>query len=173
LATHDLTALVREAVLLQQEAHGRIEYALSLPGRAVEADIDRGLLGQVLTNLLQNAADSLETRAERDGDAAPSGRIAVTLEEGARSIRLTVEDNGIGLPREGRERLTDPYVTMRARGTGLGLAIVKKIVEQHGGKLLLGDAGGADGLDGARISVRLPRQSGRNRAAEGRAGEAA
>src|SRR5690606_24646253 len=125
LAAHDLTALVREAVLLQQEAHGQIDYMLSLPGRVVEASIDRGLLGQVLTNLLQDAADSLETRTERDGGRAPPGRIAVTLEEGARSIRLTVEDNGIGLPREGRERLTDPYVTNRAKGTGLGLAIVK------------------------------------------------
>jgi two-component system nitrogen regulation sensor histidine kinase NtrY len=170
---HDLAALVREAVLLQKEANSQIEYALSLPERAVEASFDRGLMGQVLTNLLQNAADSLDARADRDGDRAPPGRIVVTLEEGARSLRLTIEDNGVGLPREGRERLTDPYVTTRAKGTGLGLAIVKKIVEQHGGKLLLGDAGGADGLDGARISVRLPRQAGRAQVPEGRAGEAA
>ena len=170
---HDLAALVREAVLLQKEANSQIEYALSLPDRAVEASFDRGLVGQVLTNLLQNAADSLDARADRDGDRAPPGRIVVTLEEGARSLRLTIEDNGVGLPREGRERLTDPYVTTRAKGTGLGLAIVKKIVEQHGGKLQLGDAGGADGLDGARISVRLPRQAGRAQVPEGRAGEAA
>lgn len=173
LDRHDLAALVHETALLQMQAHGQIEYALSLPGRPVEAAIDRGLMGQVLTNLLQNAAESLDARAERDGDAAPPGRIAVTLEEGARSLRLTIEDNGIGLPREGRERLTDPYVTTRAKGTGLGLAIVKKIVEQHGGKLVLGDAGGADGLDGARVSVRLPRQAGRAQASGDRAGEAA
>ena len=165
LDRHDLGKLVREAVLLQQEAHGQIDYALSLPDRPVEASIDRGLIGQVLTNLLQNAADSLDARAERDSESAPAGRIAVVLEEGTRSLRLTVEDNGIGLPREGRERLTDPYMTTRAKGTGLGLAIVKKIVEQHGGKLVLGDAGGADGMDGARVSVRLPRQAGRDRVA--------
>ena len=97
--------------------------------------------------------------------AAPPRRIAVTLEEGARTLRLTVEDNGVGLPREGRDRLTDPYVTTRAKGTGLGLAIVKKIVEQHGGKLVLGDASGADGMDGARITVRLPKVAGRAAAA--------
>ncbi len=95
---------------------------------------------------------------------APAGRISVSLEEGERSLRLTVEDNGIGLPREGRERLTDPYMTTRAKGTGLGLAIVKKIVEQHGGKLVLSDASGADGMDGARVSVQLPRQVGRQQA---------
>src|SRR5690625_4370345 len=162
LATQDLSALVREAVLLQQEAHSQITYTLALP-ESVDARIDRGLFGQVLTNLLQNAADSLEARAEEEGEQAPKGQIGVTLEEGARSIKLVVEDNGIGLPREGRERLTDPYVTMRTKGTGLGLAIVHKIVEQHGGKLTLDDA---EGLRGARVSVRLPRQSGQSQPPE-------
>jgi two-component system nitrogen regulation sensor histidine kinase NtrY len=163
-APHDLGALVREAVVLQQGAHGDVEYALSLPDRPIEAFVDSGLIGQVLTNLLQNAADAIDARAERDGTAEHAGpprRIAVTLEEGARTLRLTVEDSGIGLPREGRDRLTDPYVTTRAKGTGLGLAIVKKIVEQHGGKLVLGDASGADGMEGARVVVRLPKVAGR------------
>jgi two-component system nitrogen regulation sensor histidine kinase NtrY len=166
-------------------------FALDLPDRPLPAFVDRGLIGQVLTNLLQNAADAIDARAERaerDGAAPPPRRIAVTVEEGARTMRLTVEDNGIGLPRENRDRLTDPYVTTRAKGTGLGLAIVKKIVEQHGGKLVLGDAGGVDGMDGARITVRLPKVAGRAAAAapggpaaetpseariRGRAGEAA
>ncbi len=52
---------------------------------------------------------------------------------------LAVEDNGRGLPQEGRERLTEPYVTTRAKGTGLGLAIVKKIMEDHHGELVLED----------------------------------
>jgi len=50
-----------------------------------------------------------------------------------------VEDNGKGLPQQERERLTEPYVTTRAKGTGLGLAIVKKIMEEHGGELVLED----------------------------------
>ena len=53
---------------------------------------------------------------------------------------VIVEDNGSGLPRQGRERLTEPYVTTRTKGTGLGLAIVKKIMEDHGGELMLEDA---------------------------------
>ncbi len=155
---------MREAVVLQQGARTDIAYALSLPDRPVEACVDRGLIGQVLTNLLQNAADAVDARAERPRRTMARrrrrGASRVTLEEGARTLRLTVEDNGIGLPREGRDRLTDPYVTTRAKGTGLGLAIVKKIVEQHGGKLVLGDASGADGMDGARVSVRLPKVAG-------------
>jgi len=60
-----------------------------------------------------------------------------------------VEDNGRGLPQEGRERLTEPYVTTRAKGTGLGLAIVKKIMEDHGGELVLEDREGG----GARVML--------------------
>jgi two-component system nitrogen regulation sensor histidine kinase NtrY len=64
-------------------------------------------------------------------------------------IELTVEDNGRGLPHDGRERLTEPYVTTRQKGTGLGLAIVKKIMEDHGGELILEDREGG----GARVRM--------------------
>ncbi len=49
-------------------------------------------------------------------------------------------DNGIGLPKENRSRLLEPYVTTREKGTGLGLAIVGRILEEHGGRIELGDA---------------------------------
>ena len=49
-------------------------------------------------------------------------------------------DNGIGLPKENRNRLLEPYVTTREKGTGLGLAIVGRILEEHGGRLELRDA---------------------------------
>jgi two-component system nitrogen regulation sensor histidine kinase NtrY len=63
----------------------------------------------------------------------------------AGQLVISVTDNGVGLPLEQRDRLTEPYVTTRARGTGLGLAIVKKIVEEHGGTLELGDAPASGG----------------------------
>jgi two-component system nitrogen regulation sensor histidine kinase NtrY len=62
---------------------------------------------------------------------------------------VIVEDNGKGLPQQGRERLTEPYVTTRAKGTGLGLAIVKKIMEDHQGELVLEDRE----PNGARIKL--------------------
>lgn len=55
---------------------------------------------------------------------------------------VTIDDNGKGLPKENRDRLTEPYVTTRTRGTGLGLAIVKKIMEDHQAELVLGDRDG-------------------------------
>ncbi len=54
-------------------------------------------------------------------------------------MRISVSDNGIGLPEEDRARLTEPYVTHKPKGTGLGLAIAKKIMEEHGGRLALED----------------------------------
>ena len=59
----------------------------------------------------------------------------VAKDEDGNMVSIIVDDNGKGLPKEGRERLTEPYMTTRSKGTGLGLAIVKKIVEEHGGDM--------------------------------------
>ncbi|MFQ5566442.1 MAG: PAS domain-containing sensor histidine kinase, partial [Paracoccaceae bacterium] len=162
-ADENLVALLRDAVLLQQEGRGDIAYETELPDGPVTVNCDRGLIGQCLTNLLQNAADAIDGRREEEGEVAPPGRIRVSLTTGKRFYRVAIADNGAGLPDEGRDRLTDPYVTNRRKGTGLGLAIVKKIVEQHGGELVLGDAPRASGLDGAHVTLRLPKPAVRSR----------
>jgi two-component system nitrogen regulation sensor histidine kinase NtrY len=75
---------------------------------------------------------------------------------------VIIEDNGKGLPQQGRERLTEPYVTTRAKGTGLGLAIVKKIMEDHQGELVLEDAepeGARVRLIFAASETRIPQRS--------------
>ena len=156
LAEDDLVDILRDAVLLQSEGHTEIAYESDLPDGPAPMTCDRGLLTQCLTNLMQNAAESVEARRASDPEAPP-GRIRVALHRGARAYRVTVADNGIGLPQDSRDRLTDPYVTTRKAGTGLGLAIVRKIIEQHDGELWLADAGGEAGLDGASVGFRLPR----------------
>ena len=67
-------------------------------------------------------------------------------------------DNGIGLPKQNRARLLEPYVTTKGhKGTGLGLAMVQKITEQHGGTLTLEDAPQAPGrTHGALVRITLP-----------------
>ncbi len=99
----------------------------------------------MLTNVLLNATQSIEGREGKSADL-PRGRIIIRVQprpDGG--VGIEVIDNGRGLPRENRERLTEPYVTTRTKGTGLGLAIVKKIMEVHAGQLELDDAptGGA------------------------------
>ena len=72
----------------------------------------------------------------------------------ARNFAYRITDNGIGLPPEHKHRLTEPYVTTRAKGTGLGLAIVRKIMEDHGGDITLADVESGEG--GARSHADLP-----------------
>ena len=126
---------------------------------------DRRLITQAITNLVKNARESIETRLQHV--PAPRGRIEVEagMEAGHPFIRVT--DNGIGLPRENRHRLAEPYMTTREKGTGLGLAIVKRIMEEHGGRLILDDAPAfAEGQQGARVTLLFGQPSEMTSAAE-------
>jgi two-component system nitrogen regulation sensor histidine kinase NtrY len=76
------------------------------------------------------------------------GRIVVSGDREGDDIVIDVIDNGLGLPKENRNRLLEPYVTTREKGTGLGLAIVGRILEEHGGAIELRDA--ADKFPGQR-----------------------
>jgi two-component system nitrogen regulation sensor histidine kinase NtrY len=147
LRPEDPAEIIRQAVFLQRNAHPTIAYTVDLPEQPLRVSCDRRLIGQALTNLLVNAADAV---AARPG----AGAIRVALEQAAGEVRIIVEDDGVGLPEEGRESLTEPYVTRKAKGTGLGLAIVKKIMEDHAGRLALSDR--ADGAPGARVVLALP-----------------
>ncbi len=69
----------------------------------------------------------------------------MTLRETDGRILIEVADSGVGLPAE-RGRITEPYMTTRAKGTGLGLAIVKKIVEEHFGHIDFEDRPGGGSL---------------------------
>jgi two-component system nitrogen regulation sensor histidine kinase NtrY len=139
LKPEDLTAIVERAVFLERTAHSDIAFTMRFAARPITVRCDGRLVGQALINIVKNAIEAIEARI-LDSDASPPGQIAVTVEEAPGKIVVTVEDNGKGLPKRSRERLTEPYVTTRAKGTGLGLAIVKKIMEDHRGELLLEDA---------------------------------
>ena len=71
-------------------------------------------------------------------------------------IVIDIVDNGIGLPKESRARLLEPYVTTREKGTGLGLAIVGRVLEDHGGRIELNDASALrPGARGAWVRMRF------------------
>ncbi len=152
-----LGPVLRGALVLEQAAHPDIIYDVVLPEPGPVVPVDRRLLSQALTNLLQNAADSVGARERPEGE---SGHIALKLEPVPEGWAVVVEDDGIGLPEgEERSRLTEPYVTHKAKGTGLGLAIVKKIMEDHGGRLALEDRAAGDPpgeSQGARAILILP-----------------
>ncbi len=153
----DLTQLVRDAVLLQKTGRPDIELISDMPDAELPALIDGTMITQALTNLIKNAGEAIDTLKE---DGAPEDlvpQVHVNMQADKATARITIADNGIGLP-EDRARLFEPYVTTRSEGTGLGLPIVKKIIEEHGGSLTLTNAPVFDGQShfGAMAVITLP-----------------
>jgi two-component system, NtrC family, nitrogen regulation sensor histidine kinase NtrY len=138
LESQDLTQVIKEATILQRVTASEHEIDLRLPDHPVTMSIDRRLVSQAVTNLVKNAREAIEARQKESPDLP--GYIRVEIEEDRDQVSVVVTDNGIGLPTENRNRLTEPYMTTRDKGTGLGLAIVKRIMEEHAGRLLLQDA---------------------------------
>ncbi len=155
LAFDDVREVVKEMAFLQKVGLPNIKFEVNLPEAPVRAAIDRRLIGQCITNIIKNAGEAIEpVLASRPGY---KGRIEVTMVVENAMIRIDICDNGIGLPSENRNRLTEPYMTTRDKGTGLGLAIVSKIMEEHQGRVELMDAPGtASGGTGALVRLELP-----------------
>ncbi len=156
---------LQELILFQQSAHPKIK--MSMTGNAAEdkslvIPCDGQQIRQALTNLLQNAIDSIQTRQAKEPDHR--GDLNITFHRDTEeNLYIMVSDNGMGLPEgEDPSSLSEPYVTHREKGTGLGLAIVKKVMSDHEGELLIGagekfkEFEGWQDLGGATVSMILP-----------------
>ncbi len=154
---HDLVAILRDAVVLQESARPDIRFRLDLPNDPLVLEIDGTMLSQAFTNILKNGSEAIDTFIEKGAPEGYVPELRVALDARAAGIVITVAENGIGLP-EDRARLFEPYVTTRDSGTGLGLPIVKKIIEEHGGSFTLHDAPQFEGCDhcGAMAEIHLP-----------------
>ena len=158
----DLLRLLRETVTLQAAGQPGVDIRADLPEGPVLMDLDATMIGQALTNLVKNAGEAIEGLMEKGAPEGFAPQIRLALEMTADEAIITVADNGCGLPPD-RSRLFEPYVTTREKGTGLGLPIVKKIIEEHGGTLVLTDAPPfkETAHAGAMAEIRLPRDSAR------------
>lgn len=148
----DVADTVRQAVFLMRVGHPDIDIELSIPDHPMPASFDRRLVSQALTNIIKNGTEAIAALPE----GSPKGRIDVRVTRDDNLVNVDIIDNGIGLPKEHRSRLLEPYVTTREKGTGLGLAIVGKILEDHGGGIELHDAAELEpGRNGAWIRLRF------------------
>ncbi|MAI57935.1 MAG: PAS domain-containing sensor histidine kinase [Rhodobacteraceae bacterium] len=152
----DLVSVINSVILLQESGQPDIRFVKHLPDFPLVLQFDRTLISQALINLMKNSGEAIETRIKKMG-VKIRGEIHIKLEKEKTNVLIAIEDNGIGLP-EDRVRLFEPYVTTRDKGTGLGLAIVKKIIEEHGGNLLMEDAPVFETAPfyGARVVIELP-----------------
>jgi two-component system nitrogen regulation sensor histidine kinase NtrY len=145
IAAEDLADTVRQAVFLMRVGNSEIDIDAEIAEDPMPARFDRRLMSQALTNLIKNATEAI---AAVPPSELGKGSIRVFAGREGDDVVIDVVDNGIGLPKENRSRLLEPYVTTREKGTGLGLAIVGRIVEDHGGSIELRDA--ADKIPGQR-----------------------
>ncbi len=161
----NLSEICRQALFLEENRYPEITFTKDFPVDDLISYCDGQQISRALANLLKNASESVIGKIENTVANPTSGNIWVRIRrlendspddrQEAQLIEVSIIDNGRGLPVENRDRLTEPYVTTRAKGTGLGLAIVKKIVEDHRGTLQL--ANNPDG--GAQITFTIASQA--------------
>lgn len=156
----DLRDALSQSVFLQRVVNADITYEIEdkIAG-AITFEADRRLFSQAVTNILKNAAEAIHSVKSEGVKNTDAPRITITLEKIEHFLSVRIADNGPGLPKENRAHLIEPYMTTRGQGsgTGLGLAIAKKVMEDHGGQLLLGDAPDAvNGKTGAEIIMNFP-----------------
>jgi signal transduction histidine kinase len=121
------------------QASSRIVLYNNVPG-SVSIDADREQLNRVLTNLVRNAIQALESR---DGSIdLENGSVTIKAQRQGSVTLIEVADNGPGIPEQVRGRLFEAFQSAaRPGGTGLGLAIAAELIQAHGGQIELKDSG--------------------------------
>jgi PAS domain S-box-containing protein len=141
-----ISALIQSVLELQSYAlsTNHIEVAVDIPATIPDIDLDRAQLQQVLLNLTINAIQAIRD-VKRSGPShlwitaslPRPGRGAKADKPHEERVRVTVRDDGPGVPEAARARLFDPFFTTKqpGEGTGLGLSVSFGIVAAHGGRL--------------------------------------
>jgi signal transduction histidine kinase len=144
-ATVDLLASLRAAARAAGPALADAGAHCELPpqdAEPLEVKGDADALEQLFLNLLLNAAQAVAT----------GGRVAVHVHREGGFAKVTIQDDGVGIPATELERVFEPLYTTRRSGAGLGLAIARRLAEVHGGSLLLASTPG----QGTTAIVRIP-----------------
>ncbi|SIN87393.1 PAS domain S-box-containing protein [Singulisphaera sp. GP187] len=147
----ELKTVVESAVetsrqLIEESGH---ELVIKLPAEPIVLEADRTRLGQVLANLLNNAAKYSE----------PGGRIELTTQRVGDEALIRVKDTGVGIPAEMLPKIFDMFTQVGASlersqgGLGIGLTLVRRLVELHGGRIEARSKGSGHGSE---FEIRLP-----------------
>jgi two-component system, OmpR family, sensor histidine kinase KdpD len=147
MSWHDLGALVRDVLERLRQVTARHTLETSIPDDLPPVWLDPVEIGEVVYNLVENAAKYSPAESE----------LRVEVVQDPSSVRVEVLDRGPGIPAAALPRLFDPFYRVidgqpRPKGLGLGLAVVKGLVEAHGGQVVAENRAGG----GARFAFSLP-----------------
>ena len=133
--SNDICEILSDVVFIAKQVNGKtISYNINSALEHCYVECDKMQISQVLTNLIKNAIESIENN---DADKQGIINVTLTLDQSRSYAVIAVEDNGHGIPQDIIDKITEPYITTKPKGSGLGLSIVKKIIEDHGGKLVV------------------------------------
>ena len=140
--------LLREAASLfdARWAKAGVALELNMPRTELVAQMDAGLVGQALLNLLANAAE-----AALAGGHAPKVRLSADADP--TGVVFIVADNGKGVDQDRQAEIFHPFTTSKPGGTGIGLSLTRQIANSHGGSLVLDQTSNGPG---ATFLLRLP-----------------
>ncbi len=127
-----------EVVEQMEETEG-MELSLEMADDLPKLPHDQEKMRRVMINVLNNAIQAVTAKAKKAKEkrAPYKPEVSVVIAREERTVAIHITDNGVGMDAETCRRAFEPLFTTRARGTGIGLANVKKIVEEHGGEIML------------------------------------
>jgi two-component system sensor kinase FixL len=143
LAPIDPLPLLESGVSFVRQDPGARAISIDVAGACDTILADAELLKLVIQNLLLNAVHAING----------PGTIHVAVSSNGPKCRITVTDNGPGIPTEVREKLFTPFFTTKARGTGLGLSTARRFIEAQGGTIAIE----CPATGGTLVTIELPR----------------
>jgi nitrogen fixation/metabolism regulation signal transduction histidine kinase len=120
---HDVVAIIQNCISDFENEPKTTSFEFVTSASSVEVLVDKGQWIQVMNNLLKNAIQATQNRE--------NGKITVRLELNEKNVKIEVQDNGVGISDELKERIFVPHFTTKSTGSGIGLSVVKQIIEFH------------------------------------------
>lgn len=144
VAPRELLGRVRELLAPEAAARGA-SLVVRDESRGARLRVDREQMTQLLLNLAQNALAAIE-------ETSRPGKVTLAAWRDGEKLSLGVEDNGVGISAEEKDRIFEIFYSTRKGGTGLGLAVVERIARSHDGEIHLESEPG----EGTRVFLQLP-----------------
>jgi nitrogen fixation/metabolism regulation signal transduction histidine kinase len=121
----ELIQTIKNVISIFEQERGSILFDANVP--VLEMNADKDQIIRAINNLLQNSIQAF--------DSNENGVIKIKLEVQETICKITISDNGKGIPEDRQNQVFVPYFTTKSTGTGIGLSITKQIIENHNGKI--------------------------------------